>query len=423
MSAEELIEASPSRRSGWSSRLIDGFCRHLAFGQLLVRYPDGTATLHRGRFAGASGVLVVHAPLKMAARLLTRGEVGFAESHVEGHWNTPDLGELLRVLYDNLEHLGAGPRGMRWSRLWDRLSHRLRDNHKLNSRRNIAHHYDLGNDFYRLWLDRTMTYSSALFEDRAREDLATAQERKYARLLDALDAQPGQHILEIGCGWGGFAELAARRGLRVTGVTLSREQLAYAQARIAAAGLSDRVELCLEDYRDIQGQFDHAVSIEMMEAVGEAFWPTYYRTFGRLVKPGGRVALQVITINEDDFPVYRRQPDFVQLYIFPGGMLPTPERMAREAADAGLRVLATDGFADDYAETLRRWRSAFNAAETEIARMGYDARFRRMWRYYLAYCETGFETGCIDLVQTVLEVPGGEDRGARVEGHKVNGQG
>jgi cyclopropane-fatty-acyl-phospholipid synthase len=405
MSAEEVIEESARRRSGWSSRLIGGFCRHLAFGQLLVRFPDGSATLHRGRFAGASGTLEVLSPLKMAGRLLTRGEVGFGESYVEGHWTTPDLAALLEVLYDNMEHLGVGPRGMRWSRLWDRLTHRLRDNHPINSRRNIAHHYDLGNDFYQRWLDRTMTYSSALFADPSIEDLASAQQRKYQRLLDALEAKPGQHILEVGCGWGGFAEVAARRGLRVTGVTLSREQLAYARSRLDAAGLADRVDLRLEDYRDIQGEFDHAVSIEMMEAVGEAFWPTYYQTLRRLVRPGGRIALQVITINEDDFPVYRRQPDFVQLYIFPGGMLPTPERMVGEARAADLLIRDTAWFGLDYSETLRRWRVAFNGAEDEIERLGYDARFRRMWNYYLAYCEIGFKTGCVDLVQTVLEVP------------------
>lgn len=406
MSAEELIEESVSRRLGWSSRLIAGFCRHLAFGQLVVRFPDGSAVLLRGRFPGASATLEIRSPLPLAARLLTRGEVGFGEAYVEGHWTTPDLAALLEVLYDNLEHLGAGPRGMRWSRLWDRLAHRLRDNHPVNSRRNIARHYDLGNDFYRCWLDPGMTYSAALFADPARDSIEAAQERKYQRLLDGLNAAPGDHVLEIGCGWGGFAELAARRGLRVTGVTLSQEQLAYARRRLDRAGLAGLVELRLQDYREIGGHFDHAVSIEMMEAVGEAFWPTYYRTLRRLVRPGGRIALQVITINEDDFPIYRKQPDFVQLYIFPGGMLPTPERMVREAQDAGLRIRETAWFGDDYAQTLRRWRLAFRAAETEISRLGYDARFRRMWDYYLAYCETGFNTGCIDLTQTLLEVPG-----------------
>lgn len=405
MSAEELIEESACHRPAWSSRLIDEHCRQLAFGQLLVRYPDGTATLHRGRFAGASGVLEIGAPLTLAWRLLTRGEIGFVDAFLDGHWSTPELASLLEVLYDNLEHLGSGPRPMPWSQLWNRLTHRLRDNHRFNSRRNIARHYDLGNDFYRLWLDPSMTYSSALFADRANEDLQSAQTRKYQRLLDALDARPGEHILEIGCGWGGFAELAARRGLRVTGLTLSREQLEYGRRRLESAGLADQVELRLQDYRDVRGQFDHAVSIEMMEAVGEAYWPTYYQALRRLVRPGGRIALQVITINEDDFARYRREPDFIQLYIFPGGMLPTYAHMTREADAVGLRIRATDWLGEDYAETLRRWRATFNAAESEIARLGFDARFRRLWNYYLAYCEVGFKSGCIDLVQTVLEVP------------------
>jgi cyclopropane-fatty-acyl-phospholipid synthase len=410
MAAEELIEEltdeTSRRRPGWASRLIARFCRDIAFGQLTVRFPDGSATVHRGRFPGASGTLNVVSPIKMAGRLLTRGEVGFGESYVDGHWTTPDLSGLLEVLYDNMEHLGAGPRGMRWSRLWDRFSHRLRENHPINSRRNIAHHYDLGNAFYRSWLDPSMTYSSGLFGDRNREALESAQSRKYARLLDALGAKAGDHVLEVGCGWGGFAELAARRGLRVTGVTLSREQLAYAQARLGAAGLADLVDLRLQDYREIPGEFDHAVSIEMMEAVGEAFWPIYYQTLRRLVRPGGRIGLQVITINEDDFPIYRRQPDFVQLYIFPGGMLPTPTHLETLARDAGLRVRDTAWFGLDYAETLRRWRQRFHAVEAEIERLGYDQRFRRMWDYYLAYCEIGFETGCIDLAQVVLDVPG-----------------
>ncbi|MBK1716909.1 SAM-dependent methyltransferase [Thiocystis violacea] len=405
MSAEELLDAPAPSGPGWPARLIGGFCRDLAFGQLRIRFQGGESALYRGRFEGGSGVLEIRRPFKMAFKLLARGEIGFGEAYVEGDWDTPDLPALLEVLLDNEEHLSGGFSGMRWSRLLDRLSHRRRDNHRLNSRRNIAKHYDLGNAFYRRWLDASMTYSSALFADREREPLESAQQRKYERLLDALGAKPGEHILEVGCGWGGFAEVAARRGLRVTGVTLSREQLDYARGRMEAAGLSDRVELRLQDYRDIQGQFDHAVSIEMMEAVGEVYWPTYYGALKRLVRPGGRIALQVITIGDDLFERYRRTPDFVQLYIFPGGMLPSPERMEGLARDAGLVVRQSHWFGDDYAETLRRWRRSFHAVAEEIDRLGYDARFRRLWDYYLAYCETGFKTGSIDLLQTLLEVP------------------
>ncbi len=405
MSAEEPLNAPAPGAPGWPARLIGGYCRDLAFGQLMVGFPGGQTALYRGRFEGGEGALEIHRPVMMAWKLLTRGEIGFGESYVEGHWDTPDLPALLEVLLDNEEHLDSGFRGTPWSRLLNRLAHLLRRNHRRNSRRNIAEHYDLGNAFYERWLDTSMTYSAALFADRDHEPLETAQQRKYTRLLDALEARPGDHILEIGCGWGGFAEAAARRGLRVTGVTLSREQLDYARRRLAEAGLAERVELRLQDYRDIQGQFDHAVSIEMMEAVGETYWPIYYGALRRLVRPGGRIALQVITISEDIFPVYRRRPDFVQLYVFPGGMLPSPERMEQSARDAGLRPIQSHFFGDDYAETLRRWRRRFHAVAEEIDTLGYDLRFRRLWDYYLAYCETGFKTGSIDLVQTVLEVP------------------
>ena len=408
MSAEEILDCPPQAvpdRPARVGRLFGGFCRHLAFGSLLLRFPDGRADLYRGRFAGPTGELVITRPWRFLRRLVIRGEIGFAEAYMEGEWRTPDLPVLLDLLQLNAEHLGAGPKGLVWSRWFNRLTHRLRDNHRRNSRRNIARHYDLGNAFYRLWLDPSMTYSAALFADQALEPLAEAQARKYERLLDDLGARPGEHILEIGCGWGGLAEAAARRGLKVTGVTLSREQLDYANARIADAGLAEQVELRLQDYRDIRGQFDHVVSIEMLEAVGEAYWPVYFGALRRLVRPGGRIALQVITMNEDDFPNYRRTADFIQLYIFPGGMLPTPERLQSAAGAAGLVHLESRCSGADYAETLRRWRRSFHEAESAIDALGYDARFRRMWDYYLAYCEVGFDSGVTDLVQTLYQVP------------------
>jgi cyclopropane-fatty-acyl-phospholipid synthase len=408
MSAEEPIDLTletRSRRADLWSWALGRFCRRLAFGSLLVRLGEDGGRVYQGPFPGAAAELRIHRPPRLLARLVARGEIGFAESYMDGDWSSPDLPALLDLLNLNAEHLSGAVQGPAWSRGLDRLVHRLRDNHRRNSRRNIARHYDLGNDFYRLWLDPGMTYSSGVFEDPAREPLERAQTRKYDLLLDWLDARPGESVLEIGCGWGGFAEAAARRGLRVTGVTLSQEQLAYARARIAAAGLSDRVELRLQDYRDIQGCFDHAVSIEMLEAVGEAYWPTYFQALRRLVRPGGRIALQVITLHEDDFPRYRRAADFIQLYIFPGGMLPSPERLDSEIRAAGLRLREDQRRGPDYAETLRRWRRAFNAAEKEVDGLGYDARFRRMWDYYLAYCEAGFDSGSIDLRQMLLQVP------------------
>lgn len=285
-----------------------------------------------------------------------------------------------------------------------RLRHGLNRNSRRGSRANIAFHYDLGNDFYRLWLDRSMTYSSAIFAD-PQEALAQAQVRKYRRLLDSLEAKPGDHILEIGCGWGGFAELAAREGYRITGLTLSREQLDFARQRIEAAGLSDRVELRLQDYRDLRGQFDHVVSIEMFEAVGEAYWSTYFDTVYRVLRPGGRAALQVITIDERVFDSYRRNADFIQLYIFPGGMLPSVSRFNRAAEQAGLRPGEQAFFGRDYAETLRRWHRQVVAHAEVLPALGYDERFLRTWRYYLSYCEAGFATGRTDLMQALLLKP------------------
>ncbi|WP_295386371.1 cyclopropane-fatty-acyl-phospholipid synthase family protein [uncultured Thiodictyon sp.] len=416
MSAEEPIDAlsltGGAARPAGLARVYAALGRQLRFGTLLVRLPDGRADLYRGSCAGPAGEIAIDRPLRLLLRVLARGDIGFAESYLDADWRTPDLPGLLDVLQRNEPHLGA--KGLSWSRWLDRLTHRLRDNHRAMSRRNIARHYDLGNDFYRLWLDPSMTYSAALFADRETESLEAAQARKYERLLDDLGAQPGQHILEIGCGWGGLAQAAARRGLHVTGVTLSREQLDYARARIAAAGFSDRVDLRLQDYRDIGGQFDHCVSIEMLEAVGEAYWPTYFQALRRLVRPGGRISLQVITINEDDFLRYRGSADFIQLYIFPGGMLPSPGRLQQHARAAGLIHREDRWYGPDYAETLRRWRRTFHDKAEQISALGYDARFRRMWDYYLAYCEVGFDNGVTDLVQAVYEVPNADSPAIRL---------
>jgi cyclopropane-fatty-acyl-phospholipid synthase len=246
-----------------------------------------------------------------------------------------------------------------------------------------------------------MTYSAALFAERG-EPLAVAQDRKYQAVLDRLGAQPGAHILEIGCGWGGFAEHAARRGYRVTGITLSREQLAYASERIAAAGLGDRVELRLQDYRDVVETFDHVVSIEMFEAVGEEYWGTYFDTVRRVLRPGGRASLQVITIDADYFESYRRSADFVQRYVFPGGLLPSVPAFDAAARASGLEVRDRSFHGIDYADTLRRWDASFRAARESVLALGFDERFLRLWRYYLGYCEAGFRTGRIDLMQVAL---------------------
>ena len=344
--------------------------------------------------------LHVSHPNRMLARLLLRGDLGFAESYIAGEWRTADLTALLAAIGAN--NTGSAVRkGMRLERLRERLLHALRNNSKRGSRRNIAYHYDLSNDFYALWLDPGMTYSSAIFEQPG-EQLERAQQHKYRRLLDALQARPGDHILEIGCGWGGFAEEAARRGYRVTGVTLSQQQLGYASMRIRNAGLEDRVKLEFRDYRDIQESYDHIVSIEMFEAVGEEYWQGYFDRLRDSLRPGGTAALQIITIDDRAFDSYRKKADFIQKYIFPGGMLPSPERLERLARDSGLQVNTLSLHGLDYARTLHGWHRAFDRQREAISALGFDDRFRRMWKYYLSYCEAGFLLGRINLAQLSL---------------------
>jgi len=396
---ERRLPAVPASDGLAMQWLVDLLGR-LRYGRLTVHAAGGASRLVLGEQSGPAASLTIRRPWRLAARVLARGDLGLGEGFVAGDWDSPQPAQALQVLAMNEQHLLASGAG-RLSRWIDRLQHRLRRNDRRGSRRNIAFHYDLGNDFYRLWLDPGMTYSAALFAETG-EPLEAAQTRKYQRILDRLDARPGQHILEIGCGWGGFAEHAARRGFRVTGITLSREQLAHAQERIAAAGLADRVELRLQDYRDLTETFDHVVSIEMFEAVGEQYWPDYFQTVRRVLAPGGRASLQVITIDEGAFEQYRRGIDFIQKYVFPGGMLPSVPAFDAAAAEAGLAVVDRAFHGTDYADTLRRWEAAFGTARDRVAALGFDERFLRLWRYYLGYCEAGFRTGRIDLMQVAL---------------------
>jgi cyclopropane-fatty-acyl-phospholipid synthase len=288
-------------------------------------------------------------------------------------------------------------------RLFYRLRHLLRANTRAGARKNIHAHYDLGNAFYRSWLDETMTYSSALFAGCPEATLAQAQSAKYERILSVLGVRSGDTVLEIGCGWGGFAEHAARtRGCHVRGITLSSEQLAYARERIRAAGLSGLVELSLTDYRDIGGRYDHVVSIEMFEAVGERYWPDYFGAVRARLKPGGRALVQTITIADELFEQYRRGTDFIQQYVFPGGMLPSLSALRAQAGQAGLAVGECMAFGKDYAETLKRWRQRYLCVAAALRPLGFDARFERLWQFYLAYCEAGFRAGSTDVVQVEL---------------------
>jgi cyclopropane-fatty-acyl-phospholipid synthase len=394
------------RRETLAGRWLRSVFGRLGRGTLTLTVGGARPQVHQGALPGPSAALRLHRPWRLAARLLARGDVGFAEGYMAGDWDSPGLADLVTLLALNEDCFGRPSRGAMLWRALDRARHGLRRNDRRGSRRNIAFHYDLGNDFYRLWLDPGMTYSAAVFRD-AEEPLAEAQERKYAEVLGRLGARPGERILEIGCGWGGFAEHAARRGLYVTGITLSREQLEHATQRIAAAGLADRVELRLQDYRDLTERFDHVVSIEMFEAVGEAYWADYFATVHRCLRPGGRASLQVIAIDAARFEQYRAGADFIQKYVFPGGMLPSVPAFTAAARAAGLQVGKPAFHGMDYARTLERWDQAFVRARGEVARLGFDERFVRMWRYYLAYCEAGFRTGRIDLMQVALERPAG----------------
>ncbi len=387
-----------------SAKVLLGWFTRLRRGRLDGSLPSGRAFVIQGAEPGINGTMHLHKPLRMMSRIITRGSVGFAESYMAGEWSSPDLPHLLELMLRNEDAFSARMDPSWVHRLRLSLHHHKRRNTQRGSRRNIAEHYDLGNEFYRHWLDETMTYSAAVF-DSPDQPLADAQRNKYQQLLNAIHARPGDHILEIGCGWGGFAIEAAKRGMQVTGLTLSSEQLAWARRSVEQAGVSDLVELRLEDYRDTTGRFDHAVSIEMLEAVGEAYWPAYFQMLRDRVKPGGHIGLHGITIAEDRFDEYKRSPDFIQRYIFPGGMLPTPERLSKESQRAGLDPVESTGLGQHYAQTLLQWDTRFAQVRSTIEQLGFDERFINMWRYYLAYCYAGFRTGTIDVKRLVLRRP------------------
>lgn len=385
-------------------RGLDRIDQGLAQGTLDATLPDGRTRRLGGKAPGPHAAITLN-NWRPLIRVMTGGSAGFARSHFDGDWTSPDPTAIFELFMLNRRTLGDTDRGNRLLRWLNSALRGLQANTRSGSRRNIAFHYDLGNDFYAAWLDETMTYSSAVWDDG--EDLATAQRRKVRALLDRLDLKPGDHILEIGCGWGGLAEIAAAEyDARVTGITLSQEQLAYAQARIARAGLADKVSFELRDYRDVTGQFDHVASVEMFEAVGERYWRPYMDTVRRVLKSGGRAALQVITIDEAVFEDYRVGADFIQTYIFPGGILPSEPRLRGAAEAAGLVWQGADAYGLDYARTLKVWRERYDAARAE-GRLpaGFDARFDMIWRYYLMYCEGGFRSGGIDVVQATLLRP------------------
>ena len=373
-------------------------------GRLDFVLPDGRRFRAEGRAAGPVAELAIH-NTDVFARLIREGDLGFCDAYLDGWWDTPDLMAFLDLVHADNDDLYDGFPGMSLVRAYERLRFWLNSNSRRQARRNISYHYDLGNEFYGLWLDDTMTYSSALFET-GQESLETAQIAKYASMVDQMEVQPGDHVLEIGCGWGGFAEYAAReRGLRVTGLTISKEQFNYARDRIARAGLAGQVEFKLQDYRDERGQYDGIASIEMFEAVGEKYWPVYFDTVRERLRPGKSATLQIITVQDKRWEVYRRGVDFIQKYIFPGGMLPSRKALLDEIEQAGLGVLRSVEFGESYSQTLRRWHETFNSRWDEVARLGFDQRFRRMWNFYLTSCAATFHSGNCDVTQITVRRP------------------
>jgi len=373
-------------------------------GRLDFVLPDGRRFRAEGQNAGPVAEIHVREP-DVFARLIREGDLGFCEAYLDGSWTTPDLQAVMDVVQAGNNEVLDGFPGFALVRAFERLRFWLHGNSKRQAKKNIAAHYDLGNAFYRLWLDDSMTYSSALFRS-GQESLEVAQEAKYASMVERMGVVPGDHVLEIGCGWGGFAEYAAaKRGLRVTCLTISQAQYDFAVARIDRAGLADRVTIKLQDYRDEHGVYDGIASIEMFEAVGEKYWPTYFATLRERLKPGRQATLQIITIGDDRFPLYRRSVDFIQKYIFPGGMLPSPSALQAEIARAGLVFQHSVEFGQSYSQTLRRWYDTFNARWAEVQAMGFDDRFRRMWNLYLTSCAGAFQGGNCDVTQVTVMRP------------------
>lgn len=372
-------------------------------GRLDLVLPDGRRFRAEGTAPGPVAEIEIHDP-DIFARLIREGDMGFSDGYIDGSWSTPDLQAFMDLVHAGNETIYDGFPGLGIVRAYEQVRFWLKRNSKAQARRNIAAHYDLGNAFYALWLDETMTYSAGLFTT-GQESLEAAQEAKYASMLEQMGARPGDHLLEIGCGWGGFAGYAARQGMRVTALTISRAQHEYATARIAEAGLSERVEIKLCDYRDERGLYDGVASIEMFEAVGQRYWPVYFDAIKARLKPGANATLQVITVADRRWEAYRRTPDFIQKYIFPGGMLPSPAALRAEIGRAGLKVARSVEFGESYDQTLRRWYDSFNTRWDEIARLGFDARFRRMWNFYLTSCASTFQSGNCDVTQITVTRP------------------
>ncbi len=382
-------------------QLALGFAARLRRGTLDITLPDGRTLRMGGLEPGPAAAMTVH-NYGFAYRLVNGGDIGIAEAYLNRDWDTPDLTQFLYLFCVNHDLIQAMLANKPLVRVVQMVRHWFNRNTRRQAKRNIYAHYDIGNAFYSAWLDSSMTYSSALFEDDT-ADLTSAQKNKYRRLAEAIDLRPGQKLLEIGCGWGGFAEYVAKNfGAKVVGLTISKEQRDFAQKRIHDAGLAEQVQIKLQDYRDERDHYDRIASIEMIEAVGERFWPKYFSQIADRLKAGGLAGIQAITIQDSMFQSYRREVDFIQLYVFPGGMLPSPEVLKTLGDRFGIPVIRERIFGQDYAKTLATWRNNFRTAWPNLKPLGFDDRFRRLWEYYLAYCEAGFLSGNIDVRQVVF---------------------
>ena len=387
-------------------RALEGILSHLACGKMTIVLPDGRSIDYSATAPGPDATLVIHR-WRTIWRTVRRGDMGFAEAFIDGDCSSPDIAKVVELFVRNEAMLDAIA-GWAPVKLFNKLIHMRRANTKRGSKRNIVAHYDLGNDFFEHWLDEGMTYSSALYRNPhpvEGQTLEDAQTLKQDKILDELALRPGADVLEIGIGWGGLAQRVLERGCAVTGVTLSPSQLAYASRRLTEAGHVAGSDMRLQDYRDVGGSFDRIVSIEMLEAVGRAYWPSYFTMIKDRLAADGRAVLQVITLDEARYAVYRDQVDFIQRYIFPGGMLPTPTIMREQIADAGLVLKSTFSFGQSYATTLAEWARRFQAALPQIEALGFDARFQRLWTYYLAYCEGGFRAGILDVALYTITQP------------------
>ena len=373
--------------------------KSIEVGEIELTTPNGDRIVFKGAVPGVRTDLIIH-DWRFCERVFMQSDIGMGESYMKGEWDSTNINGLIHLAVVNEKALAKMVKGSLLSIMYYRIKHLLNRNTKKGIKRNILAHYDLGNAFYQLWLDPSMTYSSALFSD---EDMSLrqAQRQKYQHILDQLNAKPGAHILEVGCGWGGFAEYAADKGYRVTGITISDEQFAFAKERVAR--FNCRADIQLKDYRDLEGTYDHVVSIEMFEALGKAYWPLYFKVVKRLLKKGGTAVVQSIIIRNEAFARYARGTDFIQQYIFPGGMLPSPEVFIKNAEHQGLKLTARTDFGADYAKTLSAWEANFTRAEPTVRELGFDNTFLRMWRFYLKYCQGGFEARKLGVTQFRLK--------------------